>query len=132
MYVWLAPLLLPVPFLFPLTTDVLGNFLFASTPFTLVFIGFVLVVAYRKRHPMAGNLLAAKLIPTPDNIEAVILARALLERQGEGLPERGNERERPCDPHLASRKHRICRNYRTVTPADWRARRIDELAHEWT
>ncbi len=40
-----------------------------------------------------GNLHAARLIPTPDNIEAVQLARTLLQRKGEGLPERGNERE---------------------------------------
>lgn len=42
---------------------------------------------------LQGNLLAARLIPTADNIEAVQLARTLLKRQGEGLPERGNERE---------------------------------------
>jgi hypothetical protein len=40
-----------------------------------------------------GNLFAARLIPTDDNREAVKLARILLQRQGEGIPERGNEHE---------------------------------------
>jgi hypothetical protein len=40
-----------------------------------------------------GDLLAAKLEPTVDNLEAVQLARVLLQRQGEGLPERANEQE---------------------------------------
>jgi hypothetical protein len=40
-----------------------------------------------------GNLWGARLVPTPDNIEAVNLACILLKRRGEGVPERGNERE---------------------------------------
>jgi hypothetical protein len=40
-----------------------------------------------------GDLWGARLIPTTDNMEAVNLACALLERRGEGVPERGNERE---------------------------------------
>lgn len=40
-----------------------------------------------------GNLWGARLVPTPDNIEAVNLACTLLKRRGEGVPERGNERE---------------------------------------
>lgn len=43
--------------------------------------------------PRLGGLVSARLVPTPENIDAVRLARTLLERQGEGLPERGNERE---------------------------------------
>ena len=35
----------------------------------------------------------AHLIPMPHNLEAVQLARTLLQRQGDALPERGNERE---------------------------------------
>jgi hypothetical protein len=39
-----------------------------------------------------GDLQAAQLVATADNLEAVELARILLRRQGEGIPERGNER----------------------------------------
>jgi hypothetical protein len=38
-----------------------------------------------------GDLPAARLVPTSDNIEAVQLARTLLGRHGEALPGRGNE-----------------------------------------
>jgi len=37
--------------------------------------------------------LGARLVPTPDNLEAVSLACTLLQRKGDGVPERGNERE---------------------------------------
>jgi hypothetical protein len=40
-----------------------------------------------------GDMLAAQLIPTPDNLESVELARTLLRRQGEALPQRGGESE---------------------------------------
>lgn len=40
-----------------------------------------------------NSLPAARLRPTEDNLEAVDLARTLLRRQGEALPERGNESE---------------------------------------
>lgn len=40
-----------------------------------------------------GNLLSAQLVATADNLEAVQLARTLLGRQGDALPERGNEGE---------------------------------------
>jgi len=45
-----------------------------------------------KTVPVDG-LLAAELIPTADNLEAVNLARILLQRHGQALPERGNERQ---------------------------------------
>ena len=40
-----------------------------------------------------GDLWGARLVPTTDNLEAVGLACTLLKRRGEGVPERGNERE---------------------------------------
>lgn len=36
---------------------------------------------------------SARLVPTSDNLEAVRLARTLLQRRGEETPERGNEKE---------------------------------------
>ncbi|HUZ93531.1 MAG TPA: hypothetical protein VMU57_01310 [Edaphobacter sp.] len=40
-----------------------------------------------------GYLDAAQLVPTQDNLDAVQLARNLLNRQADGMPERGNEQE---------------------------------------
>lgn len=40
-----------------------------------------------------GDRWGARLNPTPDNLEAVRLAIALLERKGEGIPERGDEKD---------------------------------------
>lgn len=53
-----------------------------------------------------GDRFGARLVITPDNLEAVELACTLLKRQGEGAPERGNEREATRllftdGPHLA-------------------------------
>ncbi len=40
-----------------------------------------------------GNLLGVRLMPTRDNLEAIDLARKLLQRKGDAVPERGNERD---------------------------------------
>lgn len=40
-----------------------------------------------------GSLWGARLVPTPENLEAVSLACTLLQRRGEGIPERANENE---------------------------------------
>ena len=40
-----------------------------------------------------GSLWGPRLVPTPDNLEAVKLACILLKRKGDAEPERGNERE---------------------------------------
>ncbi len=40
-----------------------------------------------------GDLLGVRLIPTQDNLEATNLARNLLQRKGDAVPERGSERD---------------------------------------
>lgn len=52
-----------------------------------------LIAAGMLRVSLGGTYPSIQLIPTEDNIDAVRLARVLLRRQGEGMPERGNERE---------------------------------------